>query len=194
VVFGFPTTYRFESAYLLLVREWVSQCTGPVQEPIGPPKFLTLLSTHIVPTQHLLAPPATSSRCPSGGQVCGTGQVCPSGCHALSGPRQALGELTKALSLCWLLVPLRHRRHPFRALRPSAGLSRETPFRSAPMGRGEAFNGDCVYRLIAPACPCVPGFPSPLLAIKSRSVGLSEQPDALDVGAKCSSRLRLQPL
>ena len=34
---------------------------------------------HIVPTQHPLAPPATSSRCFSGGQVCGTGQVCPSG-------------------------------------------------------------------------------------------------------------------
>ena len=35
-------------------------------------------------------------------------------CHALSRPRQALGELTKALSLCWLLEPLRHRRlhHP----------------------------------------------------------------------------------
>jgi hypothetical protein len=31
-------------------------------------------------------------------------------CHALSRPRQALGELTKALSLCWLLVPLHHRR------------------------------------------------------------------------------------
>ena len=31
-------------------------------------------------------------------------------CHALCGPRQSLGELTKALSLCWLLEPLRHRR------------------------------------------------------------------------------------
>jgi hypothetical protein len=43
-------------------------------------------------------------------------------CHALRGPRQTLGELTKTLSLCWLLpqghrddvVPLRHRplHHP----------------------------------------------------------------------------------
>ena len=31
-------------------------------------------------------------------------------CHALCRPRQALGELTKALSLCWLLIPLHHRR------------------------------------------------------------------------------------
>ncbi len=35
-------------------------------------------------------------------------------CHALCRPRQSLGELTKALSLCWLLEPLRHCRlhHP----------------------------------------------------------------------------------
>ena len=35
-------------------------------------------------------------------------------CHALRGPRQTLGQLTKTLSLCWLLVPLLHRRlhHP----------------------------------------------------------------------------------
>lgn len=31
-------------------------------------------------------------------------------CRALCRPRQALGELTKALSLCWLPVPLHHRR------------------------------------------------------------------------------------
>ena len=31
-------------------------------------------------------------------------------CHALSRPRQSLGELTKTLSLCWLLAPLPHRR------------------------------------------------------------------------------------
>jgi len=30
-------------------------------------------------------------------------------CHALCRPRQALGELTNTLSLCWLLVPLHHR-------------------------------------------------------------------------------------
>ena len=30
-------------------------------------------------------------------------------CHALCRPRQALGELTKVPSLCWLLVPLHHR-------------------------------------------------------------------------------------
>jgi hypothetical protein len=34
-------------------------------------------------------------------------------CHALRGPRQTLGELTKTLSLHWLLVPLLHRHlHP----------------------------------------------------------------------------------
>ena len=34
-------------------------------------------------------------------------------CHALRRPRQTLGELTKTLSLCWLLEPLRHRHlHP----------------------------------------------------------------------------------
>jgi len=43
---------------------------------------------HIVPTQHPLAPPATSSRCPSGGQVCGTGQVCP---HRTCGAAQVSG-------------------------------------------------------------------------------------------------------
>jgi len=35
-------------------------------------------------------------------------------CRALCRPRQTLGELTKTLSLCWLLEPLRHRHlhHP----------------------------------------------------------------------------------
>jgi len=46
-VFGFPTTSRFVSAYLLLGQWWsTTQYTFPQQEPCGSPKFLTSLSTH----------------------------------------------------------------------------------------------------------------------------------------------------
>jgi hypothetical protein len=72
--------------------------TTPPQTAHRPDPAPPGTARHIVPTQHPLAPPATSSRCPSGGQVCGTGQVCP---HRTCGAAQVSGGQVCALpALC----------------------------------------------------------------------------------------------